>query len=80
MGTQEHALRTYYASMSETDLLLTAANRNSFIDLAQKLLSEELVRRHLSAASAPPARAAIQSEPFLGVKKLTGMLRHAFHH
>jgi hypothetical protein len=80
MRIQEQALRAYYASMTETELLHTAANKSSFIALAQRLLTEELTKRHLQVATAPPGRPVIGSEPSLGVAKLTGMLRHAFHH
>ena len=56
MHVQEQAFRAYYASMSDRDLLAVAANRMSFIDLAQQILREELARRKLSLpaeASAP---------------------------
>lgn len=48
MGVQEQAFRTYYASMSEEKLLETAAHRDSFIGVAQRVLDEEIARRHLS--------------------------------
>ena len=80
MRIQEQALRGYYASMTETELLHTAANKSSFIDLAQRLLTEEMARRHLQVAPAMASRPAIGSEPPLGLAKLTSMLRHAFHH
>ena len=58
MGTQEHAFRLYYASMTDAELLQTAANRKSFVAMAQRVLSDELDRRHLSVpvAEVPPAR------------------------
>jgi hypothetical protein len=49
MTVQEHAFRAYYASMTDAELLKTAANRKSFIGIAQKLLAEELTRRNLQA-------------------------------
>jgi len=61
MHVQEQAFRAYYASMSDSDLLAVAANRTSFIDLAQQILREELARRSLALpvevapASAPAA-------------------------
>ncbi len=48
MGVQEQAFRTYYASMSEEKLLETAAHRSSFIGVAQRVLDEEIARRHLT--------------------------------
>lgn len=56
MGVQEQAFRTYYASMSDEKLLETAAHRSSFIGVAQRVLDEELSRRHLELpADAAPA-------------------------
>jgi len=46
---QEQAFRAYYASMTDAELLRVAANKTSFIDLAQKLLADELMRRNLTA-------------------------------
>jgi hypothetical protein len=79
MRTQEQALRMYYASMSEAELLEAAKNQISFILPAQKLLTEELVRRHLPTVDKEPLRHA-GSEAELGLMKLAGKLRHAFHH
>ena len=47
MTVQEHAFKAYYASMTDADLLKTAANRKSFIPVAQRLLDEEMARRNL---------------------------------
>jgi len=69
----------YYASMSEAELLDAAKNKISFILPAQKLLTEELVKRHLSTVATEPPRHA-GSEAELGLLKLAGRLRHAFHH
>jgi hypothetical protein len=54
MRTQEQAFRAYYASMTDPELLAVERNRSSFIPLAQNLLAEELLRRHL----APPGGTA----------------------
>ncbi|PWU03068.1 MAG: hypothetical protein C5B51_19620 [Terriglobia bacterium] len=78
LRTQEQALRLYYASMGEAELLHAAQNRSSFIALAQRLLTEELERRHLT--SAPEVAHEAQSEPSLGLFRFAGRLRHAFHH
>jgi hypothetical protein len=53
MTTQEHAFRAYYASMSDSDLLQIAANRVSFIGTAQRVLADELDKRHLTPSEAP---------------------------
>jgi hypothetical protein len=61
MTTQEHAFRTYYASMSDSDLLQIAANRISFIGTAQRVLADELDKRHLTPSEppVPPARHSV---------------------
>jgi hypothetical protein len=48
MSRQEQAFRAYYASMTDGDLLTVAANRSSFVDLAQRILTEEMARRNLA--------------------------------
>jgi len=42
MTIQEQAFRAYYASMTDEELLRTAANKSSFVDIAQKLLAANL--------------------------------------
>ena len=58
MRSQEQAFRAYYASMTDAELLGIAANRVSFIQIAQNIQEAELKRRELSPApgTAPPAR------------------------
>ena len=58
MRSQEQAFRAYYASMTDAELLGIAANRVSFIQIAQRILEDELKKRelHPSAGSAPRAR------------------------
>jgi hypothetical protein len=53
MRSQEQAFRAYYASMTNSELLQTARNRSSFIDVAQKLLGEELKKRNLTVSPEP---------------------------
>ena len=48
MLVQQQAFRLYYASMTDQELQAAAANRSSFIELAQQTLSEELARRNLT--------------------------------
>jgi len=73
MRTQEQALRIYYAAMPDADLQSAAANRSSFLPLAQRLLTEELRKRHLEEAPA----AATGVPEHHGVMNV---LRHAFRH
>lgn len=80
MRNQQQALHDYYAAMSDQDLLSTAANKTSFIQVAQKLLTAELERRHLAPAPAVETQGNAPSRPARGVGKLVGTLRHALHH
>ena len=50
MTIQEQAFRAYYASMTDAGLLRIAANRSSFVDIAQKVLADELKKRNLTVA------------------------------
>jgi hypothetical protein len=73
MRTQEQALRVYYAAMPDAELQSAAANGNSFVPAAQKLLAEELRRRHLATESSAPLHPAARHGLMSG-------LRHAFRH
>ena len=56
MTIQEQAFRAYYASMTDEELLRTAANKSSLVDIAQKLLADELVKRNLTVPPGGPSR------------------------
>jgi hypothetical protein len=60
MATQEQAFRTYYSSMTDEELLAIAANRASFIDVAQKTMSAELSRRNLTALAESDAHQRVK--------------------
>lgn len=47
MTIQEQAFITYYASMTDAELLQVASNRTSLVEVAQKTLANELVKRNL---------------------------------
>ena len=76
MRTQEQALRIYYAAMPDGELRNAAANKGSFLPVAQRLLVEELERRHLAAPLGVPSLAAQPAE----AHGVMGVLRHAFRH
>jgi hypothetical protein len=76
MRTQEQALRVYYAAMPDGELRDTATNRGSFLPVVQRLLAEELQRRHLAAPLGLPY---LPAQPAEGHGVL-GVLRHAFRH
>ena len=63
MGIQEQAFRTYYSSMTDAKLLETEAHKSSFLSLAQKVLAEELARRHLAVEPSPAPAPATRSGP-----------------
>jgi len=48
MRTLEQVFETYYASMTDSELLSIAKNRNSVVRLAQAVLLEELGRRQIA--------------------------------
>jgi len=56
MTIQEQAFRCYYASMTDAELLRTAGNKRSFVDIEQKLLAAELLKRNLIVPPAEPFR------------------------
>ena len=47
--TLDQTFKAYYSSMEDGDLLKLAANKFSFIDVAQRMMTDELERRHLTA-------------------------------
>jgi hypothetical protein len=51
--SQEQAFRAYYASMTDPELLEVAANRVSFIAIAQKVVADELRKRGLNPLPPP---------------------------
>jgi len=81
MRTQEQAFRAYYASMTDAELLQTAANRSSFIAVAQRLLAEELGQRQLSPSPGPlpPVRRSIFWAWGDHLARLARRLHHPHH-
>jgi hypothetical protein len=72
--TQQQALKVYYAAMPDQELQHAAANKNSFLPIVQRLLEEELKRRHLAPQDpTPSARGGTDQGVMRG-------LRHAFRH
>jgi len=76
---QEQAFRAYYASMSDGDLLATAANRHSLVDVARRILSEELARRKLALPPESPQPVTERTSSALraAVGKLIQAMRHS---
>ena len=76
MRIQEQAFRAYYASMTDSDLLAVAVNRDSYLPLAQQVLSEEMARRKMDL----PARSAEPQHPLSPLRAAFGRLFHRRAH
>jgi hypothetical protein len=82
MTRQEQAFSAYYASMTDAGLLSIAANRTSFIEVAQKALDQELAKRSLTVPPEALRGVIVQfegpaSSVFSGLAKmLWRILRH----
>jgi hypothetical protein len=61
--------------MTDAELLKTAANRNSFIDIAQRFLAEELAKRELAVPLDTPPGAAQPGPPRSGLGLFKRILR-----
>jgi hypothetical protein len=63
MTIQQQAFITYYASMTDAELLQVASNKTSLIEVAQKTLDNELGKRNLVTPVAIPIDAPVQVGP-----------------
>ena len=63
MTIQQQAFITYYASMTDAELLQVASNKTSLIEVAQKTLDNELVKRNRVTPVAVPVEEPVQVEP-----------------
>lgn len=73
MTTQERAFHAYYASMPDSELLQLANNRQSLIEVAQRVLAEEIQRRQLAVPEQVPDSAAQQQ----GIgNRISRLIRH----
>jgi hypothetical protein len=52
---QQQAFRAYYSSMTDAELVKTAANKRSLLDVAQAVLASELRGRNLSPGEPSPS-------------------------
>jgi hypothetical protein len=53
---QQQAFKVYYSSLTDAELMKIAANKRSFLDVAQEALANELRGRNLAPSEpAPPA-------------------------
>ena len=82
MTIQEQAFITYYASMTDAELLQIALNKASLIEVAQKTLANELFKRNLMTPSAVPPGPTVHVEPpaFYVFRKLVRMFERARQH
>ena len=65
MTAQQQAFKVYYSSLTDADLLKIAANKRSFLDVAQEALANELQGRNLapSEPSLPAGNRTAESHP-----------------
>lgn len=78
MRSPEQAFRAYYASMTDADLLQTAANQSSFIPIAQRILVDELGKRSLTPLPRP-APPVLHSALWVLRSHLAGFTRRLYH-
>ena len=55
MTTQQQAFKVYYSSLTDAELMKIAANRRSFLDVAQEALANELRGRNLAWSEPSPS-------------------------
>ena len=53
--SQQEAFKVYYSSLTDAELLKIAANRRSFLNVAQEALSKELRGRNLTPVELSPS-------------------------
>jgi hypothetical protein len=53
--SQQQAFKVYYSSLSDADLMKIAANRRSFLEVAQEALANELRGRNLAPSEPSPS-------------------------
>jgi predicted nucleic acid-binding protein len=52
---QQQAFKVYYSSLTDAELMKIAANKRSFLDVAQEALANELRGRNLAASEPSPS-------------------------
>jgi hypothetical protein len=60
---QQQAFKVYYSSLTDADLMKIAANRRSFLDVAQEALANELRGRNLVPSEPSPSADNRTAEP-----------------
>ena len=63
MTAQQQAFKVYYSSLTDADLMKIAANRRSFLDVAQEALANELRGRNLVPSEPSPSADNRTAEP-----------------
>lgn len=57
MTAQQQAFKVYYSKLSDADLMKIAANKRSFLEVAQEALANELRGRNLMPSEPSPSAA-----------------------
>ena len=73
MTTQQQAFKVYYSSLTDAELMKIAANKRSFLDVAQEALANELRGRNLTPSEPSPSADNRTAEPH--ANPLTRMAR-----
>lgn len=63
MTAQQKAFHVYYSSLTDAELLKIAANKRSYLEVAQEALADELRGRHLAPTEPSPSGANRTAEP-----------------
>jgi hypothetical protein len=76
--TQQQAFKVYYSSLTDAELMKIAANKRSFLDVAQEALANELRGRNLAPPEPSPSAdnrtAELQPNPLARMaRKLRGL-------
>ena len=81
MTIQEQAFITYYASMTDAELLEVASNKTSLIEVAQKTLDNELVKRNrVTPVTVPIYPVQVGPPAFNVFRRLAKMLERVPRH
>jgi hypothetical protein len=78
---QQQAFKVYYSSLTDAELMKIAANKRSFLEVAQEALANELSGRHLAEPepSQSAATRTAESNPALladMARKVRGLFSH----
>ena len=81
MTAQQQAFKVYYSSLTDAELMKIAANKRSFLSVAQEALANELRGRNLMLSEPPPPSAGRTAEsPSNLLARMARKVRGLFSH